>query len=141
MNHLVYFLFQKQIFKSHRIIIYNNSNKIPLSEWSQIWVPDYVISNTEDNVHTIYLQQEPQSKIKTRLIQPNASFVNELEHYVMNYVYNGKDVLIVKQNEYTQRLLCNFNWQNYPFDTQVSYITVLGEGENCLFLNQKQEPS
>ena len=100
--------------------------KIPLAEWSHIWVPDYVFSNTEDTVHTLYLQQELQSKVKASLIQPDASFVNELENYEMNYVYNGKDVLIVKQNEYTQRLLCNFNWQDYPFDTQVSCIFIGG---------------
>ncbi len=95
-------------------------------EWNdQLWVPDLVFYNTEDNVHTMYLEQELQSILQAELTSPNKSFTAELDKILFDFTYEGKDVIIFKNNDYAQWLQCEFNWKDYPFDTQVKILFIL----------------
>ena len=87
-------------------------------EWSELWVPDYKLHNTEDTIRTLYLDQEIQSSVTASLSISNASFQSLMEYDLVNYVYAGNDVKIQKENAYTQELLCQYQWHHYPFDTQ-----------------------
>ena len=96
-------------------------NYIPYNEWSQFWVPDYVLKNTENTIHTKYLSQEGQGVFVAWLKSPNVSYDTEMENLITDFIYAGKDVILSKINDYTQQLFCEFNWQHYPFDTQVHF--------------------
>ena len=91
-----------------------------------------MIKNTENTVHTMYIEQEMQSIVHAQLISPNKSFSADLEHILFDFIYEGKDIVLDKENEYTQILLCVFNWKHYPFDTQVKNLFSLISAKNTL---------
>ncbi len=108
-------------------------NQISFEEWyDKLWVPDLVIINTEDTVHTMYIEQEMQSIVHAQLKSPNKSFTADLDHILFDFIYGGEDIVLEKQNEYTQMLLCVFNWMHYPFDTQVKNSFSLISAKNII---------
>ena len=98
-----------------------SSNLLELDEWQNIWVPSFLFLNAESALTTAELAGEPTSLLYLKLInethQPKDPTLLQQDFY-----YDGKDVVISKDNFYTLDFICSFDLAYYPFDFQTCSI-------------------
>ena len=56
-------------------------------------------------------------------------FNSEYSGHYNDFIYDGVNVKIVKTNTYTYTFLCDYNWKDYPFDTQNCNMQLLIDPE------------
>ena len=100
-------------------------NLVRLEDWKEIWIPDFVMKNTEDTAHTTTNPDEHHSIVKLSMVNESKFTSAYSEEYLNDFYYEGSNVLISKTNTYSYPFICDYDWRDYPFDTQVltfSYI-------------------
>ena len=104
-------------------------NFVKLEDWKEIWIPDFVMKNTEDTAHTKANLDEEYSIVKLSMLNESKFTSAYSEEYLNNFYYEGSNVLISKSNTYSFTFICPYNWADYPFDTQV--LTLSHRGIKC----------
>ena len=110
--------------KDHRLTYYNlkeekEANIISMDDRNKMWIPPLVFNNTNENIK---VQNDEDANIVIRRLGTHTiAPILELNE---NYVYSGGENSIVFNMGYVIKQGCNFELQNYPFDTQVCKIEV-----------------
>ena len=93
-----------------------------LEDWKKLWIPDFIMQNTEYSEHTSTNTDEEHSKVRLSYLN-ESQFTTRYSNNYNDFYYGGSNVLITKSNSYTYHFICDFDWSNYPFDRQVGNST------------------
>ena len=96
-------------------------NIMSFEEWQKIWTPSFIIKHTKTFTESSYLSSEKESFVYLRA-KNSSVFISKYDRMHNNFLYNGKNVEIYKNNKYTIDFTCDFNWRYYPFDTQICHM-------------------
>ena len=110
-------------------------NLVKLDDWKQIWIPDFIMENTEETAHTSTHADEEHSIVQLSMIDESL-FTSKYTNNHNDFYYEGSNVMISKSNSYTYHFICHFNWADYPFDQQVLilFLFYLKSYRNCFWI-------
>ena len=94
-------------------------NIIGREEREEIWIPNLVFDNSVDDVQ---ISNDPFSSLIVNATG-NSTFTsnNKLQE---DEQYDGAGIGIIYSREYKMTLFCDYEQQNYPFDSQTCFIKV-----------------
>ena len=101
-----------------------NINVLEAEAWTRMWVPNILFMNTRNSLTSKGLPPEEDSFVSVHLDTP-IHVPENLSSVMKNFVYKGTDVTICKDNTYTVAFNCDFEWQYYPFDSQICSMIML----------------
>ena len=84
-----------------------------------------MLENTEDRTHTSAFAGEEENLVEAKIIDNTAFTLEPNGNHYKSFAYKGSNVLISKSNMYTINFICNFNWADYPFDSQLCRMELL----------------
>ena len=94
------------------------NTQLAAPEWEKIWIPDIAFYNTEEEDTTEAMSNYYHSKMWLSMLLEETLPDNKSE-LIQNFGYKGQHVNISKLNTYAISFICDFNWEYYPFDTQI----------------------
>ncbi len=96
---------------------------LSFEDWSNIWVPNFLIERTKYFEETRFMIIEKNSLVTVKIIN-ESKFEHIISEHSEDFYYTGDNVKIRKANKYTVELICDFNWQAYPFDIQICKMEI-----------------
>jgi hypothetical protein len=97
----------------------NHKNIIGADEQGKIWIPNLIFDNS---VEDIEVSNDPFSSLIVNYTGISKPILNNNLHE--DKLYDGADNCIIYSREYKMKLLCEFEQQNFPFDSQTCNIKV-----------------
>jgi hypothetical protein len=96
-----------------------HKNIIGTEEQQKIWIPNLIFDNS---VEDIEVSNDPFSSLIVNYTGTSKAILNNNLHE--DKLYDGADSSIIYSREYKMKLLCEFEQQSYPFDSQFCNIKV-----------------
>ena len=100
-------------------------NIIQHRHWRKIWIPNFLIEHTTYFDETANLPSEPTSLVYAEMKNESDFTFQSEDNGMINFNFEGDSVKIYKFNKYTVELICDFNWQAYPFDIQMCKMSLV----------------
>ena len=98
-----------------------NINVLEPEAWIRMWAPNILFKNTRNSINIKGMANEKDSFVSLRL-DSKINKPEDLTSVMKNFMYKGTDITICKGNTYTVAFNCDFDWQYYPFDSQICSI-------------------
>ena len=127
-------MWQDERLEFHNLQTNIEDNQVDATEWKQIWIPNILFYNTEEGFTSEQMENNDQSKVFLKRLSEETLPDNKSE-LIKNFVYKGENVKIYKSNEYTVSFICDFDWEYYPFDTQICSMNLSVSTSKAKLLN------